>query len=193
MTSAWQLMSITALLAGTVAAIDANNCPEKNRMVSLNKCNGGPLIGASCASDQCPAHSTCSTDDSLGKVCKCEAPFCGVGKDCLCLDDTSGSCLIFDCWGWRDAKCSADHRCLCPEGTCAICGTCVALDGSTPDLAELPHEAMLSAMLGMPLALTALALTAVAGVAAGISRAWRNGASAIAEPLLAEEQISPEQ
>eukprot|EP00448_Togula_jolla_P028784 CAMPEP_0170627738 /NCGR_PEP_ID=MMETSP0224-20130122/32173_1 /TAXON_ID=285029 /ORGANISM="Togula jolla, Strain CCCM 725" /LENGTH=88 /DNA_ID=CAMNT_0010954841 /DNA_START=1 /DNA_END=264 /DNA_ORIENTATION=+ len=87
--AASRLMLIPALLAGTRAAIDVNHCPQKDKPVSMNYCNAGPLPDVSCGLEECPAHSTCSMDRKLGYVCKCDAPFCGDGQHCGCQQDTS--------------------------------------------------------------------------------------------------------
>jgi len=50
----------------------------------------------------------------------------------VCTRDTTGSCWMQNCYAWRgNSSCSGwpYHKCICPEGFCAINGACVDCKG----------------------------------------------------------------
>jgi len=66
----------------------------------------------------------------------------------VCEDDTTGSCAIFGCWGYRHAICSDSKKCMCPAGFCANAdGVCMQRSDPLQSLAERP-SALLEAPAG---------------------------------------------
>jgi len=103
-----------------------NRCPTSTDSISVNSC-GAQSIG-NCGTSGCPANSQCKSSNQFGDTCLCKQPFCSDGKSCTCQSDTSGTCTVLDCWSIRKAKCVKtgyfESQCICPPGTCAVCGIC---------------------------------------------------------------------
>jgi len=117
-----------------------NGCPRATDTMTVNKC-GTESIGT-CGKYGCSENATCVSSNQWGSRCLCKQPFCSDGKSCTCTSETTGTCTVLNCWARRKAVCVKTgyfiSQCLCPLGTCSVCGVCQPIPLSEFPLGEFP-------------------------------------------------------